>query len=84
MCHWNFHLSKEDQQDEWLENITARSSVVCNSANYKAKPSCSLEGKDFADKVVEREFTTKWKPIFKLMEQYPQFDTSQVADVSFV
>ncbi len=51
---------------------------------YKVKSFCSLQGKDFDEKVVEREFTTKWKPIFKLMEQYPGFYSSEVADKSFV
>ena len=41
-------------------------------------------GNCFAMKGVERELTTKWKPIFKLMEQYPGFDTLAQDDEAFV
>ena len=41
-------------------------------------------GIDFAEKAVEREFTTKWKPIFKLMEQCPGWKVPAQVDEAFV
>jgi hypothetical protein len=40
---------------------------------YRIKPVCSLQGVDFSNTAVEREFTAKWKPTFKMMELYPGF-----------
>ena len=45
---------------------------------------CSLQGIDYAKKGVGREFTTKWKPTFKLMERYPGFDVLAQVDEAFV
>jgi hypothetical protein len=42
-----------------------------------------LQGINFVEKVVEQEFTTKWKPIFKMIEQYPGFK-APVVDDAFV
>ena len=58
--------------------------VVSNNITYKIKPFHSLQEKDFVEKAVEREFTTKWKPIFKLMEQSPGFDTSAVVHEVYI
>ena len=38
--------------------------VVSDTVTNKVKPFQSLQGINFAVKAVEREFTTKWKPIF--------------------
>ena len=43
--------------------------VASNTVTYKVKPLQSLQGINFAVKAVDWEFTTKWKPIFKLMER---------------
>ena len=43
-----------------------------------------MYGIDFAEKAVERELTTKWKPIFKMMEQYPGFEIPAHVDEAFV
>ena len=43
-----------------------------------------MQGIDFAEKAVEHEFTTKWKPIFKMMKQYPGFEVSVHVDEAFV
>jgi hypothetical protein len=40
-------------------------------------------GNRFVKKGVERGLTTKRKPIFKLMEQYPGFDTLAQDDKAF-
>ena len=64
----------------WLTGMV----VVSNNVTYRIKPFCSLQGKDFWDKAVEREFTTKWKPIFKLMEQYDGFEASSEGGEAFV
>jgi hypothetical protein len=45
--------------------------VISNMATYRIKPVCSLQGIDFFNKAVEREFTSKWTPVFKMMELYP-------------
>ena len=54
--------------------------VVSDTVIYKVKPFQSLQGINFAVKGVERAFTTKWKPIFKLMEQYPGFEVAVLVD----
>jgi hypothetical protein len=54
--------------------------VVSDTVTYKVKPFQSLQGINFAVKAVEREFTTKWKPIFKRMEQYPGFEVAVLVD----
>jgi len=58
--------------------------VVSNNVVYRIKPFCSFQGIDFAEKAVEREFTTKWKPIFKLMEQCPGWEVPAQVDEAFV
>ena len=58
--------------------------MVSDTITYKIKLFCSLQGIDFAKKAVEREFTTKWKPIFKMMEQYPGFEVPVHVDEAFV
>ena len=58
--------------------------MVSDTVTYKVKPFQSLQGINFAVKVVEREFTTKWKPIFKLMEQSPGFEVAVLVDDVFV
>jgi len=40
-------------------------------------------GNCLAKKGGERELTTKWKPIFKLIERYPGFDTLAQDDEAF-
>jgi hypothetical protein len=50
----------------------------------KLKPFQSLQGIDFAKKVVESEFTTKWKPICKMMGQSPGFEVPAHVDGAFV
>ena len=52
--------------------------------SYKLKPFRLFKGKDLHKKLVENDFTTKWKPIFRLMEQCPMFEISQQVDESFV
>ena len=64
----------------WLCGIV----VVSNNVAYKIKPFHSFKGLDFAEKAVEREFTTKWKPIFKLMEQCPGLEVPAQVNESFV
>jgi hypothetical protein len=51
---------------------------------YKIKPFCSLQGIEFVEKAIKREFTTKWKPILKLMKQYLGFDASTQVDKTFM
>jgi hypothetical protein len=41
-------------------------------------------GNCFAKSGVEMEITTKWKPILKLMEQYPRFEKLAQDDEAFV
>ena len=43
-----------------------------------------MQGFDFAEKAVEHEFTIKWKPIFKVMKQYPGFEVPANVDEAFV
>ena len=57
--------------------------VVSNNVTYKLKPFRSLTGRDLHKKSVERELTTKWRPIFRMMEQCPLFDIPQNVDESF-
>jgi hypothetical protein len=57
--------------------------VVHNNVAYKIKPFRSFKGINFAEKAVEREFTTKWKPIFKLMEQCPGWEVPVQVDEAF-
>ena len=57
---------------------------MSDTVTYKVKPFRSLQGIDFAVKAVEREFTTKWKPIFKLMEQCPGLEIPAQVDEAFV
>mgnify|MGYP006209086981 FL=1 len=57
---------------------------VSNSVSYKIKPFHSFQGINFAEKVVEREFTTKWKPIFKLMEQCPGWEVPAQVDEAYI
>jgi hypothetical protein len=58
--------------------------VVSDTVTYKVKPFQSLQGMTLAMKAVERELTTKWKPIFKLMEQYPGFEVAVLVDAACV
>ena len=51
---------------------------------YIIKPFHFLQGIDFAKKPVEREFTTKGKPIFKLVEQCPVLEVQVQVKVAFV
>ena len=48
--------------------------VASKNVSYKLKPFCLLQGKDFHNKSIECELATKWKPIFRLMEQCPAFE----------
>ena len=57
---------------------------MSKNVTYKLKPFRLLTGKDLHKKSVERELTTKWRPIFKMMEQCPLFNTPQHVDGSFV
>ena len=41
-------------------------------------------GRDFHRKSIERDFTTKWKPIFKMMEQCELIDIPPQVDETFV
>ena len=58
--------------------------VVSKNVSYKLKPFRLIKGKDLHKKLVEHDFTTKWKPIFRLMEQCPMFEISQQVDERFV
>ena len=58
--------------------------VINYTVPYKIKPFCSLQGIEFVEKAIEREFTTKWKPILKLMKQYLGFDASTHVDKTFM
>ena len=57
---------------------------VSKNVSYKLKPFCLLQGKDFHNKTIERELATKWKPIFRLMEQCPAFEIPEQVNESFV
>ena len=58
--------------------------ALWDTVTYKVKSFRSLQGINFAMKAVEWEFTTKWKPIFKRMEQCPGFEVLVHIDDSFV
>ena len=58
--------------------------VVSKNVPYKLKPFCLLQGKDFHNKSIKLELATKWKPIFRLMEQCPVFEIPGQVKESFV
>jgi hypothetical protein len=67
-----------------VENLALWDSGGKYTVTYRIKPFCSLQGIDLANKAVEREFTTKWKPILKLMEHYHGFLVVAQVDEAFV
>jgi hypothetical protein len=58
--------------------------VASKNVSYKLKPFCLLQGKDFHNKSIECELATKWKPIFRLMEQCFAFEISEQVEESFL
>jgi hypothetical protein len=80
----NFQFPRETNRLNGWRMWLCGTVVVSDTVTYKVKPFRSLQGIDFAVKAVEREFTTKWKPIFKLMEQYPGFEVPALVDDAFV
>ena len=80
----NFELSKETKRLNGWQMWLCGQVVVSKNVTYKLKPFRLLTGKDLHKKSVERELTTKWRPIFKMMEQCPLFDIPQHVDGSFV
>jgi hypothetical protein len=80
----NFELPKETKRLNGWRMWLCGQVVVSNNVTYKLKPFRLLTGKDLHKKSVERELTTKWRPIFKMMEQCPLFDIPHHVDESFV
>ena len=80
----NFELPKDTKRLNGWRMWLCGQVVVRKNVTYKLKPFRSLTGKDLHKKTVERELTTKWKPIFRMMEQCPLFDIPQNVDESFV
>jgi hypothetical protein len=80
----NFELPKDTKRLSGWRMWLCGQVVVSKNVSYKLKPFRLLKGKDLYKKSVERDFTTKWKPIFRVMEQCPMFEISQQVDESFV
>ena len=58
--------------------------VVSKNVTYKLKPFRLLTGKDLHKKSVKHELTTKWRPIFKMMEQCELIHIPPQGDETFV
>jgi hypothetical protein len=80
----NFQFPKDTKRlNGWRMWLCGQVFVSKNVA-FKLKPFRLLQGKDLHNKTVERELATKWKPIFRLMEQCPAFEIPEQVEESFV